>query len=129
MSEEYRRNGTNPEDNDFVYKAVMEGKRKSRAWSVASLAVSVVSLICCCSHWVGAVLGAIAIVFAIISRRSIGYFDGLAIAGLIVGIFGVVFGVAGYIFLYTLETSEYFEEFLRELEKQYPEMGNINNSL
>lgn len=127
MNEEKNEKGF--EENEFVYKAVMDGKRKSRAWSVASVVVSVVSLICCCAHWVGAVLGALAIIFAIISRKNIGYFDGLAIAGLIIGIFGVVFGISGYIFLYTIETSEYFEEFLRELEEQYPDIYGSGNQV
>ena len=37
-------------------------------------------------------LGAIA--FSLYSKRCLGYFDGLSLAGLMIGIFGVVFSVA-----------------------------------
>ena len=108
-------------DEMEVYKTVMEMKNKSRAWSVASLVVSIFSVICCCTGWAGIVLGAIGILFAIISRRSIGYFDNLSIAGLIIGIFGVVFGVSAVIISYTFENSPYYEEYLKMLEEMLEE--------
>lgn len=127
MNEEYNVNngsgGASDEDNEYVYKTVMEGKRKSRAWSVASLVVSIFSVICCCLPWPGIVLGALSIVFAVISRKNIGYFDGLAIAGLIVGIFGVVFNVTMIIASYAIESSEFYQEFLKEYEKILNEQG------
>ena len=103
---------------DYAYKTVMDGKRKSRSWSVASFTVSVASLICCCFvSWVGVVLSTLAITFAIISRKNIGYFDGLSLAGLIIGIFGAVFGVASIIFGYIIESSGVLDEYIKELEK------------
>lgn len=115
-------NQENIEENEHIYKTVMEMKNQSRAWSVASLVVSIVSLLCCCLGWPGIVLGALAIVFSVLSRRNIGYFDGLSIAGLIVGIFGVVFSGSMLIFSYVVENSEFYEELLKELENSgYPE--------
>ncbi len=111
--------------NNSEYKKVLLDKQHSRAWSVASLTVSIVSLICCCFvSWLGIVLSALAIVFAIISRRNIGYFDGLSLAGLIVGIFGIVFGVASIILAFVLEQSGFYDEILKELEEMEKELEN-----
>lgn len=115
-------------ENDYVYKSVMEGKAKSRSWSVASFVVSIASLLCCCFvSWVGVVLSTLAITFAIISRKNIGYFDGLSLAGLIIGIFGAVFGVASIVFAYIIESSGLLDEYIKELEKIYGEDFLNNN--
>ena len=82
------------EQPEINYKAVSM-KPKSRAWSVASLILSIISILCCCSPIVAITSGVVALVCAIISRKTLGYFDGLSIAGLTVGIFGFVFGI-GY---------------------------------
>ena len=109
-------------ETDYAYRTVMDEKRKSRSWSVASLTVSILSLICCCFvSWVGVVLSTLAITFAIISRKNIGYFDGLSIAGLIIGIFGAVFGIASIVFAYIIESTGMLDEYIKELEKIYGE--------
>lgn len=112
-------NGFNEEKNnvsedEYLYKSVMEGKKKSRIWSLVSLICSIVSLLCCCIPLPGAVLGVLAVVFAVVSRLNIGYFDGLAIAGLIVGIFGLVFSVSMMV-LYS--TDWYKDIFLKAFEE------------
>ena len=115
------------EKQEYAYMTVMDGKRKSRSWSVASLTVAIASLICCCVvSWVGVVLSSLAITFAIISRKNIGYFDGISLAGLIVGIFGAVFGVASIVFAYVLESTGLLEQYIEELEKIYGE-GTFDN--
>lgn len=117
-------NGQNQNNGeDYVYKKVMLDKQHSRAWSVASLTASIGSLLCCCFASVGIILGILAIVFAIISRRNIGYFDGLSLAGLIIGIFGTVFGVASIILSFVVEESGFYEEFYSELERIERENG------
>jgi hypothetical protein len=68
-------------------------------------------------------LSALSIVFALISRKNIGYYDGLSLAGLIVGIFGIVFGVASIILGELLKNSEYFKEFFNELEELLMQNG------
>ena len=118
-------NGQNQNNgDDYVYKKVMLDKQHSRAWSVLSLTASIGSLLCCCFSSVGIILGILAIVFAIISRRNIGYFDGLSLAGLIVGIFGTVFGIASIILSFVVEESGFYEEFYAELERIERENGN-----
>ena len=61
--------------------------------------------------------GILSVVFAVVSRKTIGYFDGLAVAGLIIGIFGIVFGVSNMILDYLINNTDYLNEFLAEYEK------------
>ena len=107
----------NKENEEYSYKVMMDGLQKSRAWSVASIAVAVASVICCCLPWFGLVCGILAVVFAVVSRKAIGYFDNLAIAGLIVGIFGIVFGVSNMVLNYLIENTDMLSEFVAEYEQ------------
>lgn len=115
-NENQNQKNTAPEDQDYAYKVVTE--YKSRAWSVASFVLSLISLIVCCFSeffvvvMVCAVLG---IVFSIISRKTLGYFDGLSIAGLVVGIFCLVLGIFVMV-VYTSGILEYLEEILNEVD-------------
>ncbi len=90
-------------------------KPKTVGFSVASMVLGILSVICCCLGWSGLILGTLAIVFSIVSRKVLGYFDGMSIAGLIVGIFGVCFGGL-IIFLAYGPIAEMFEEIMKELE-------------
>ena len=101
-------------EEEYLYKSVMEGKKKSRIWSLASLVAAILSVLCCCVPWPGAVLGVLAVVFAVVSRINIGYFDGMALAGLIVGIFGLVFSVSVMVIT---STDWYKEVFIKALEE------------
>ncbi len=104
---------------EYAYKTVMRnGRPKTLGWSVASLVTGIVSVVCCCLGWVG-FIGIAAIVFAVIARRQLGYFDGMAIAGLILGIFGVVFGFAMLMLLYSDNA-----EFWQQLEDIYNQSGD-----
>ena len=69
--------------------------KDSNTFSVLALVMGILSVvgICCCG---GSLLfGAAAIVFAMISRTRAGFFDGKALAGLIMGIIGAALGVIG----------------------------------
>ena len=59
------------------------------------------------------IFGIGAIVFSIISKKTLGYFDGMSIAGLVCGIFGCVFG-ASIILTSLLLPEEFFDEFYYE---------------
>jgi len=104
-------------DNEYVYKNVMDGLHTSKIFSVASFAVALCSVLCCCLPWFGLVAGILSVVFAVVSRKTIGYFDGLAVAGLIIGIFGIVFGVSNMIFDYLITNTDYLSDFMAEYEK------------
>ncbi len=116
----------NNENNEYSYKVMMDGLHKSRAWSVAAFAVAMASVICCCLPWFGLVAGILAVAFSVVSRKTIGYFDGLAIAGLIIGIFGMVFGISNMVMNYLIENTDFLSEFMAEYEKMLEEyMGEM----
>ena len=104
------------EGEDFLFKTVMDGKEKSRVWSVASIAMAAASVFCSIFPYPAIVLGALAIVFALFSRRNVGYFDGLALVGLILGIAGMVFGAGGLVLSYVTEGSEWYKQLLEQIE-------------
>lgn len=85
------------EENGFAYKAVMKSEGKKRTFSIISLVLSVVSVCLFVLPWIGIILAVVGIVFSVLSRRNLGYFDKPSLAGLIVGIFGIVFSLAGLI--------------------------------
>ena len=121
----YNNNNPFDESNDYLYKMVTNnGRRKTYGWSVASLVCGIISLVCCCTGYAGVILGTLAIIFAIVSRKNLGYFDGMAVAGLVLGIIGFVLGLALIIFAYTID-----EEFLKEYEKELEEYFKNNPEL
>lgn len=84
------------------------GEKKTMAYSVASLLLSLMSLVCCCTGAVSMLFGILAIVFAVVSRRHLGYFDTMALIGLVVGIVGTVFGAFVFV-LDLLSATDGFE--------------------
>ena len=112
-------------EEEYAFQTLMRnGRPKTVAWSVASLIAGIVSVVCCSLGWTGIILGALAVIFAILSRRMLGYFDGRSIAGLVLGIFGFVFGVAIVIAINSLPP-EFWEEYYKQFEDIY---GNGNGS-
>ncbi|MBR2650270.1 MAG: DUF4190 domain-containing protein [Clostridia bacterium] len=84
----------NNDPEERYYELFDEDKPKSKIWSVISLVLGMISVALSPLGWVSLILGVAAIAFAIVSRVSLKYFDGMAVAGLILGIFGIVFGIA-----------------------------------
>ena len=85
-------------EEERYYEIIDNSKPKTRAFSVVSLSLGIISILLCFVGWLGFILGAAAIALSIVSRVKLGYFDSMAVAGLILGIFGVVFGVFYIIF-------------------------------
>ena len=79
--------GNNDPYNIFDNK----GKPKNIGWSVASVISAVLSFFLSIFGWAGLILGVSAIAFAIAARVKLGYFNGWAVAGILIGIFGAVF--------------------------------------
>ena len=109
-------NQYNPDQ--YAFNNVINGKHKTMGWSVASMVVGIISVVCCCLGWSGLILGTMAIVLAIVSRKNLGYFDGMSIAGLVLGIFGLVFGVA-MIIGSAVQTDSFWQTFLEEFEAEF----------
>lgn len=75
--------------------------------AVASLVCGIFSLLLCCCYGVPAIiLGIIAIVLAVLSKKdNMGQMPGMAVAGLVLGIIGIVMGVI-YILVLILAVAE-----------------------
>ena len=84
----------NEEEQDRYYEVFDKDKPKYILWSLISAVLGGISVICALFGWGGLIIGAAAVVFAIVSRVNLKYFDKISIVGLILGIFGMVFGVA-----------------------------------
>ena len=115
----------NYSEQDYAFQTLMRnGKPKTLGWSVASMVIGILSVVCCVLGWSGLILGVAAVVFSIISRKQLGYFDGMSVAGLILGIFGFVFGVSVLYVVNFLITEEMLEEFWQEYYKQLEDLEN-----
>ncbi len=77
------------------------GRPKNIGWSVASAVCAGLSIFLSIFGWAGAICGICAIVFSILSRRSLGYFNGWSIVGLLVGIVGFVFSTSLIVMAFT----------------------------
>lgn len=132
-------NGFNEQNNNFYqnsgghqsggggdYAYTVLTRPKSRVWSVLALMASMVGLFCCCCiNYAGLILGAVGIILAIISRKSLGYFDTTSIFAIIFSIFSIVLSAAILAFYYAIETNpdlkELFESYLEYYEGMYGE--------
>ena len=77
------------------------GRRKNKGWSIASVALSALSFFTFIFGWSGLVFGLAGIILAIVSRVKLGYFNTWSIAGILVGIFGIVFSSSMIFISYT----------------------------
>ncbi len=103
------------------------GKKPGRGFAIASLVLGILSavgLCCCCTiPAVSAALGVVAIVLAIIYSKKAGKLDGMALAGLILGIIGIVVALSLMIIvaLNSDAINAALEEFVNNFKKQYPD--------
>ena len=95
-------------EEEYTYKKVIKEKKNSRIFSVASLALGILSLVFCFLPILGIILALSSIIFSLISRGSLGYFDKIAIIGLVVGIFGAVFGLSYAVFDFMKDNTNFF---------------------
>ena len=123
MGEEWNKNENEEELNeqDYAFQTLnRNGKPKSLGWSVVSLVMGAAAVFTCTFGWASIIFGVFSILFAIMSRRILGYFDGKTIAGLILGLFGIVFATAMIIFVYTIgeEDQKYIWDILKQMYEQ-----------
>lgn len=85
-------------EGEYVYKSVIKNKENRRTWSVTSLALAVLSVLSLFVPALSLVFGLLSVGAGALSRKNLGYFDRISLAGIIVGIFGCVFAVAGILF-------------------------------
>ena len=83
-------------ENEYYDLPAAESAR-TRIWSVLALCLSILSALLCPIWQAGIILGVIGISVALFSRKILGFFDGIALTGLIIGIFGAVFCVSSMV--------------------------------
>lgn len=87
-----------------VYQqGTVPAKNKAHGLSIAGLVIGIVSICLCCMNWVGALIGLVGLILAIIGqvkRKS-----GLGLAAIIVSAAGMVLGLAMLVFVLTNLTS------------------------
>lgn len=85
----------NPE---FYVEPPVADNNLGKGMATASLVLGILGLLffCCCTY-LGIILGALAIIFACVSRSQAGYFRGLAMAGLILGIIATLISIVAII--------------------------------
>ena len=70
------------------------GRPKNIGWSIASCVAAGLSIFLSIFGWAGIACGVCAVIFSVLSRRALGYFNGWSIIGLLLGIVGTVFSTA-----------------------------------
>ncbi|MBQ9744742.1 MAG: hypothetical protein IJW19_06420, partial [Clostridia bacterium] len=96
--------GHNPYQNQNPYQRPIweapkqEEKPKGTGFNVASLILGILSILCCCVYgFVSIIMGILAIVFYAISKKK-GTSNGMAVAGMICAIFGLLLGILYFIY-------------------------------
>ena len=85
---------------DYAYKNILRdnGKPKTKFWSVVSLILSIIgTAVSFCTPY-GIIACALSVGAVVLSRRVLGYFDGLSIAAIMLSVFGIVFPIAKLLF-------------------------------
>ena len=127
FNENEQGNQNQNEENDYLFKMVTNnGKPKTYGWSIASLVCGILSVVCCCMGYSAIIFGILAIALSFISRKNLGYFDGMSIAGLVLGIIGFILGVVLIIAASMVDEAfmEEYRKFLEEYMKEYPTPEN-----
>ena len=93
------------EEAENENKTVLDGVPRSRGWSVAAMVLGLFSVLLSLIPLFGTLrgvfgpfLGVMAVIASLVSRRNLGYFDGVGIAGIILGAVGCAFGVTVLLF-------------------------------
>ena len=113
-------------EEDRYYEVFEKSSSKNMGWSLASMILGIASVASGGFGLAGLITGILAIVFAVISRKKLGYFNGKAVAGLILGIFGAVFGIVLMI-VNSLLAEDFFKRFFEIIEDASESKGNIES--
>ena len=116
----------NPDFNSFSpANETPAAPTSANGLAIASLICGILSLVvctCCCggTGWIPLILGIVAIVLAIASRKG-QKMSGVAIGGLVCGIVAAVLALGVLIMGLLIIDENFVEEFLTELEASMPE--------
>lgn len=84
--------------NSNIYEDINTDDNIGKILGIISLVTGILSLLCCCSIYAGAIFSISAIVCGIISIKKSNNYKGLAIAGIVLGGIGVMFTAVGIFF-------------------------------
>lgn len=87
-------------------------KEEGKGMGIASLVLGILSVTCCCGGWLPSIL---AIIFGIISKSKKKDNNGMALAGIILGAIGIVFSIISIIILSTGSFDAMLSEMTNEL--------------
>lgn len=104
--------------------------KHSSGFAIASLILGIIAIVTCCCLYTALPCGALAIIFALLSRGGEMSFSTNAKIGLILGSIGLLLVFAIYIFaiVFALISAGSLDQFLYEYEQQlqqYPYMGQF----
>lgn len=88
--------------------------------AIASLVLGIISIVSCCCVYLSVVAGVVGVVLAILSKNKSkdNKFEGLAMAGLVCSIIGVVISVGYIVYVIVMMQSPDFMEFYQQLMEQ-----------
>lgn len=96
IREEFYEDNTDEDDavNDECYPLPADHNARTYLWGVVSLVLAIAALpLCIFLPWCGALISALAIAAGALSRFKLGFFTGLSLSGMIIGIIGAVSGI------------------------------------
>ena len=104
--DEYFADRTQCAENNDEQKTVLDGVPRSRVWSVVGLVFGILSMVLSILYlplqadaipFVAIGFGALAMIFSMRSRKTLGYFDNLALSAIVTSVMGIIFGLVNYV--------------------------------
>ncbi|MBP5581312.1 MAG: DUF4190 domain-containing protein [Ruminococcus sp.] len=77
---------------------------KTSGFAIASLVLGIISIVICCTTYIGGIVGILAIIFGAVAIKKTGK-SGLAVAGLVCGVVGAILGF-GYLIVILIKGEE-----------------------
>lgn len=99
--------------NNPQYNNYNQVQNNGDALGITSLVLGLLSIITCCCTYLSIILGIGAVIFGIISLNKKEKTKGFATAGIILGVMGVILGIAMAIFSVYMQESGLLEDYLR----------------
>ena len=109
-------------DNNFYNETP---NKQQNGYAIAGLVLGILSIVCCCSTYISAAMGVIAIVFFVLDKKNTGKSSGMATAGLVCGIFGLLMAVISIIVSFTTFSEEFLSDYMTMLESMMSDLENM----
>ncbi len=125
---DYNQDNNQNRNNSYQYNNFNSPymRPRSNALAIGSMLCGIFSTVCCCFGYIGAVLGIIAVILAVLSKKEVGRYEPMAVTGLVLGIFGAAISLITVISLYLVPEdvfNEYFDAYFEEYYKQFENGG------